>query len=132
MEIRVEELEKSFDGRRILDKISLAVENRAFVGIIGPNGSGKSTLLKCIYRVLRPDSGAVFLDGEPLDDLSVRELARRQAVLVQHHTFTVLEVVLMGRSPHKRMLERYNEEDYKIAKGRHDFERRNTRGDFYG
>ena len=115
MEIRVEELEKSFDGRRILDKISLAVENRAFVGIIGPNGSGKSTLLKCIYRVLRPDSGAVFLDGEPLNDLSVRETARRQAVLAQHHTFsfdfTVLEVVLMGRSPHKRMLEHYNEED---------------------
>ena len=120
MEIRIEDLEKSFDGRQILNKISLAVEHKEFVGIIGPNGSGKSTLLKCVYRVLRPDSGAVFLDGERLDDLSVRESARRQAVLAQHHAFsfdfTVLEVVLMGRSTHKRMWERYNEKDYKIAK----------------
>ena len=120
MEIRVEELEKSFDGRLILNQISIAVDHKEFVGIIGPNGSGKSTLLKCVYRVLRPDSGVVFLGGERLDDLSVRESARRQAVLAQHHAFsfdfTVLEVVLMGRSPHKRMLERYNEEDYRIAK----------------
>ncbi len=120
MDIRVEELEKSFDERQILNKISLAVHNKEFVGIIGPNGSGKSTLLKCIYRVLKPDSGAVFLGGERLDDLSVRETATRQAVLAQHHAFSfdfsVLEVVLMGRSPHKRMLERYNEEDYKLAK----------------
>ena len=41
MDIRVEELEKSFDERQILNKISLAVHNKEFVGIIGPNGSGK-------------------------------------------------------------------------------------------
>ena len=120
MEIRVEDLEKSFDGRQILNKISFAVEHKEFVGIIGPNGSGKSTLLKCIYRVLRPDAGTVFLGGDPLDILSIRESARRQAVLAQHNAFsfefTVVEVVLMGRSPHKRILERYNEEDYKTAK----------------
>ena len=72
MEIRVEDLEKSFDGRQILNKISFAVEHKEFVGIIGPNGSGKSTLLKCIYRVLRPDAGTVFLGGDPLDKLSIR------------------------------------------------------------
>ena len=120
MDIRVEELEKSFDGRQILNNVSLAVANQEMVGIIGPNGSGKSTLLKCIYRVLCPDAGAVFLGGERLDELSVRETAIRQAVLAQHHAFSfdfsVLEVVLMGRSPHKRILERYNEEDYKLAK----------------
>ena len=120
MEIRVEDLEKSFDGRQILNKISFAVEHKEFVGIIGPNGSGKSTLLKCIYRVLRPDAGTVFLGGDPLDKLSIRESARRQAVLAQHNAFsfefTVVEVVLMGRSPHKRILERYNAEDYKTAK----------------
>ena len=75
MDIRVEALEKSFDGRQILHNISLAVHNKEFVGIIGPNGSGKSTLLKCIYRVLCPDAGTVFLGGDRLDDLSVRETA---------------------------------------------------------
>ena len=119
MEIRVEELEKSLDGRKIIERINLAVKDKETVGVIGPNGSGKSTLLKCIYRVLEPELGKVFLGADELRDLSVRESAMRQAVLAQHHStgfdFTVLEVVLMGRSPYKGILERYNEEDFALA-----------------
>mgnify|MGYP001638633749 CR=1 FL=1 len=89
------------------------------MGVIGPNGSGKSTLLKCIYRVLKPDGGAVYLDGKGLKDYSVRESARRVAVLAQHNyynfEFTVREVVMMGRSPHKRALDRDTAEDYAIV-----------------
>ena len=119
MEIRVEDLEKSLDGRKIIERINLSVKDKETVGIIGPNGSGKSTLLKCIYRVLEPELGKVFLGGDELRDLSVRESAMRQAVLAQHHStgfdFTVLEVVLMGRSPYKGILERYNEDDFALA-----------------
>jgi iron complex transport system ATP-binding protein len=50
----------------ILKGIDLIVRSGEFVGIIGPNGSGKSTLLKWVYRVLKPEHGAVFLGGEPL------------------------------------------------------------------
>ena len=46
-------------GRRILDGVSLRAAPGAFVGLVGPNGSGKSSLLRCIYRVHRPQSGAV-------------------------------------------------------------------------
>ncbi|MFC2768300.1 MAG: ABC transporter ATP-binding protein [Mitsuokella sp.] len=120
MDIRVEDLEKSLDGRKIIEHIHLAARDRETVGIIGPNGSGKSTLLKCIYRVLEPEKGKVFLGSEELKELSVRESAQRQAVLAQHHStgfdFTVLEVVLMGRSPYKDLLERYNEEDFALAR----------------
>lgn len=102
MDIRVEDLEKSLDGRKIIEHIHLAARDRETVGIIGPNGSGKSTLLKCIYRVLEPEKGKVFLGSEELKELSVRESAQRQAVLAQHHStgfdFTVLEVVLDRKS----------------------------------
>ena len=89
------------------------------MGIIGPNGSGKSTLLKCIYRILKPDAGAVYLDGEELHSMSVKSSARKMAVVAQHNyynfDFTVREVVLMGRAPHKKALERDNAKDYRIV-----------------
>ena len=53
----------SLGGKAILDHIRLTAGRQQVVGLIGPNGSGKSTLLKCIYRVLQPDRGAVFLEG---------------------------------------------------------------------
>lgn len=76
----------------------------------------------------------VFLDGRPLSSYSVRESAKRLGVVSRHNNvgfdFTVLEMVLMGRSPNKRALDRDNEEDYKIARdaiatvGMSDFENR--------
>ena len=109
----------SLGGKAILDHIRLTTGRQQVVGLIGPNGSGKSTLLKCIYRVLQPDRGAVFLEGRTLREYSVRQSARKLAVVAQHNTysfdFTVREVVLMGRAPHKRTLERENAEDYRIV-----------------
>ncbi len=103
----------------ILKGIHLFARNGEFVGIIGPNGSGKSTLLKCVYRVLKPERGAVYLDGQALLGMSIRESAKRLAVVAQHnHTsfeFTVRDIVLMGRSPHKRTMERDTKEDYDIV-----------------
>ncbi|MDY5101329.1 MAG: ABC transporter ATP-binding protein, partial [Oscillospiraceae bacterium] len=67
------------------------------MGVIGPNGSGKSTLLKCIYRVLQPSGGAVYLDGKPLKEHSHRESAQKMAVVAQHNyynfDFSVRDVV---------------------------------------
>ena len=63
-DIRTEKVEVSFGNSRILKGISIEAGKKEFVGIIGPNGSGKSTLLKCIYRTLKPDCGAVYLNGE--------------------------------------------------------------------
>jgi len=119
MEIRVEGLSKNFADTAVLKNIFLSVKDGEFVGIIGPNGSGKSTLLKCIYRVLEFEHGAVWLGGDELKKLSVKESARRQAVLAQHNTFSfdlsVREIVLMGRSPYKHFLEQNSREDYAIV-----------------
>ena len=120
MDISTQAVRADLGGAHILRGMDIVAGAREFVGIIGPNGSGKSTLLKCIYRVLKPSGGAVYLDGRPLADWSVRESARRVAVVAQHNyynfEFSVKDVVLMGRAPHKRALDRDNAEDYRLVR----------------
>lgn len=119
MKIRTDDLHAMLGGTEILHGIDFTAGDRSLVGVIGPNGSGKSTLLKCIYRVLKPSEGAVFVDGQPLSEYRVRDSAKKIAVLAQHNfynfEFTVQDVVLMGRAPHKRALERDSAADFKIV-----------------
>lgn len=77
MKITTENIQVGFHARQILKGISMESKDKELVGIIGPNGSGKSTLLKCIYRILKPDAGAVYLDGEELHSMSVRSSAKK-------------------------------------------------------
>lgn len=120
MEILAEAVKMFIGDKEILKGIDFSLHNKEFLGIIGPNGSGKSTFLKCVYRVQKPTSGDIYFDGRKLDELSYRESALKLAVVAQHNfysfDFSVLEVVLMGRSPHKKMLERDNLEDFQIAR----------------
>lgn len=119
MNISAEEIRLSYGTSEILKGASIGAENKEFVGLIGPNGSGKSTLLKCIYRILKPDNGCIMLDGKPLQEMSYRSSAKKMAVVAQHNyysfDFSVREVVLMGRSPHKKTMERDNAQDYEIV-----------------
>ena len=119
MKVEAEQVEVSYGARKILKEVSINAGEREFVGIIGPNGSGKSTLLKCMYRILKPEKGCIYLDGREMQSMSVRESARKMAVVAQHNyynfEFSVSEVVLMGRAPHKKSLERDNARDYEIV-----------------
>ena len=119
MKLEATDIEAVLGGNPILRGVSLEVDHNDFVGIIGPNGSGKSTLLKCIYRVLKPQAGIVRLDGTDIRELSYKKSAQAIAVLAQHNyynfEFSVQDVVLMGRSPHKRTMERDNAQDYAIV-----------------
>lgn len=119
MKIKTEDIRVAFGGKPVLKGISMEIPDGKFTGIIGPNGSGKSTFLKCVYRVLKPDQGAVYLDGQELRNIRVKESAKKMAVVAQHNyynfEFTVREVVLMGRSPHKKAMERDNARDYEIV-----------------
>jgi ABC-type hemin transport system ATPase subunit len=92
-------------GRKaLLNDVSLAFNPGEVLALIGPNGAGKSTLLKAVAGELTPTTGVVELEQKPLAAWSLQERARRRAVLPQHSMldfpFTVLEVVLLGRSPH--------------------------------
>ncbi|MEG2289263.1 MAG: ABC transporter ATP-binding protein [Clostridium sp.] len=118
MNIKTEDIKVEIDGSSILKGINIEASNKEFIGIIGPNGSGKSTLLKCIYRTLKPTSGIVKLDDFDLSTLSVKESSKKMAVLSQHNNynfdFTVRDIVLMGRAPHKKLMERDTKKDYDI------------------
>jgi iron complex transport system ATP-binding protein len=70
-------------GRAIVDNVSASLETGMFVALIGANGAGKSTLLNCLAGLLRPDAGAVSLDGRPVLTIPPRDLARRRAYLPQ-------------------------------------------------
>ena len=84
--------------------LSFEVKPGEFVGIIGPNGSGKSTLLRLMSGVLRVWSGDVTIEGRALRSYRRRELSRLVAVVPQEtkidFPFSVMEVVLFGRTPH--------------------------------
>jgi iron complex transport system ATP-binding protein len=116
---RIERLSWKAAGREVIRDIEAEVAPGEFVGLIGPNGSGKSSLLRCVYRVLEPDAGFITLDGEGVWQLDAREAGRRMGVVQQETNtefeFTVLEMVLMGRSPHKGMFDRDSEEDFRIV-----------------
>ncbi|MEK8127976.1 ABC transporter ATP-binding protein [Paenibacillus filicis] len=107
MKVEVQGLSYGIKGVPIVQDVDLQVNPGEFVGIIGPNGSGKSTLLKNIYRVLKPQAGWISLDGQALSELSYKEAAQRMAVVSQETSsvfdFTVWDIVLMGRHPHKGM-----------------------------
>lgn len=119
MEIRSQDITQTLGGCEILKGVSIDVQSKKFIGIIGPNGSGKSTFLKCLHRTARPTGGVIYFDGETVDSLSYKESARKVAVVAQHNyynfDFTVEQVVLMGRTPHKKLMERNYAEDYALA-----------------
>lgn len=92
-------------GTPALRDVSLEVRAGAVVGVVGPNGSGKSTLVRVLSRVLRPQGGAVRLDGRDLyNEVSPREAAQAIGVVPQSAStvleFSVREIVEMGRAPH--------------------------------
>jgi iron complex transport system ATP-binding protein len=102
-------------GRLILDTVTLGVAPSTLTAVVGPNGSGKSTLLRVMAGLWRPSAGAVLLDEIPLEKFRSRELARRISFVPQDtridFSFTVREVVGMGRYAHRRRFTRESRED---------------------
>lgn len=100
----IQDIRFSYGSYSVLKGVTMEVAPGQVLSIVGPNGSGKSTLLRCLARVLKPQGGAVFLDGREAARISSRELARLLGYVPQAagevFPFTVLETVLMGRKPH--------------------------------
>jgi iron complex transport system ATP-binding protein len=87
-----------------LNDFDFHIHPAELLGVLGPNGSGKSTLLKVVDGVLDPQEGEVLLKGRPVSGYSRSDLAKQVAMVAQEthfrFSFSVLEVVLMGRFPH--------------------------------
>jgi len=103
--IEVDSLSFSYTSETtILKDMSFEVKAGTFLAVAGPNGAGKSTLLNLMCRALIPKSGIVRIDNATIESYSTRALASKVAVvrqeLVQIFDFSVMETVLMARTPY--------------------------------
>ena len=66
--IKIKNVTKTFGDVKAVDQITLTIQNGLVFGMLGTNGAGKSTLLRMMAGVLKPDSGQIYVDGEPIWD----------------------------------------------------------------
>ena len=119
MDLTCKDVCYSIKDKKILDHVSINVDKQRFVTILGPNGCGKTTLLKNIYRVLKRDSGEIVFNGKSIDDLHLREAAKKIAVVAQFNEInfdcSVKDMVLLGRTPHIPFMQSETHRDYEIV-----------------
>ena len=105
----------------VLHDVSGRIEAGEFVALVGPNGAGKSTLLKILAGLLRKASGTLHFLGRPMDGYKAGDLARKAAFVAQEthvvFPFTVDEMILMGRVPHRAGLSFDDEEEWERVCG---------------
>lgn len=70
-------LTKSYDGRKVVDNVTLEVKSGEVVGLLGPNGAGKTTTFYMVLGVQKPDAGAIYLDDEDITSLAIYLRARK-------------------------------------------------------
>ena len=104
VEFCIQDVEFSYEKKKILKGIRADFRGAGVYGIFGPNGSGKSTLLKCCSGILKPERGHILVQNRAVNSMSCQERSRLIACVPQEHRlsfpFTVEEVVLMGRTPY--------------------------------
>ena len=116
----VRNLTVAYGARVALRDVSLSLPVGELLGLVGPNGSGKTTLIRAVSGVVAPQAGGVSLDGDDALRLSPKEVALRVAVVPQNPhlppAFTALELVLMGRTPHLKLLQGEGQGDLRAAR----------------
>jgi iron complex transport system ATP-binding protein len=108
-------------GAKVVGRdVDLEVRPREVLCLLGPNGSGKTTLFKTMLGLLPPQAGEVRLDGTPLARLARADIARRIAYVPQaqaaHFPFSVIDMVVMGRTAHLSLFASPTEEDRRKAR----------------
>jgi putative ABC transport system ATP-binding protein len=118
--LRVEHLSWSVDGQKIIDDVSLRVEEGQFVAVFGPSGSGKSSLMKLINRLIEPDEGQVYVCGDEYRTIDPQTLRQQVSLMMQTpHLFpgTVAENVAFGPSQRGEEISRETIKDLLKAVG---------------
>lgn len=117
--LRIERLSGGYGPHDIVTDISLTVNEGDFLGLIGPNGSGKTTLLRLATRILHGREGRILFEESDIYRMPLKEFCRNIAFVSQDigtsFSFTVMEIVLMGRIPHLKRLQSETRRDRDIA-----------------
>lgn len=103
MMLDVRDLSFQYGTVDVLREIGFSVDRGKLTVILGPNGVGKTTLLKCLNRIFRPKTGAVYINGRNILAMGVGEIAGQVSYVAQKNEcgrLTVFDAVLMGRTPH--------------------------------
>lgn len=115
--IEIQGLSVSYEKKTVLTNIYTHIESGHAYGIIGPNGAGKSTFFKAILGLVDISQGQILMYGRP-----VEESRKKIAYIPQKDNFdwdfpaTVIDIVLMGRYPHKKLFQKLNETDHEKAR----------------
>jgi len=103
----------------IVKDISMSVESGEILCLLGPNGVGKTTFFKTILGFLKLQTGKILLDGQDINNWSKKKLAESIGYVPQAHTppfpFSVIDVIIMGRTAHIGMFESPSKKDKEIA-----------------
>ncbi|MBG6064644.1 ABC transporter ATP-binding protein [Micromonospora ureilytica] len=113
--LRADALTLAYDKRVVVRDLDVQITDGSFTVIVGPNACGKSTLLRSLARVLKPQSGAVYLDGQTIASQPSKQVARQLGMLPQSSVapggIVVEELVARGRFAHQRVLRQWSPED---------------------
>lgn len=113
--LRAQALNVGYGDALVLEQLTVFIPPGEITAIIGANASGKSTLLRALARLLRPVSGAVYLNGTDIARLSTRKVAQCLGLLPQSPRapdgITVSDLVRRGRYPHQRMFDQWSRTD---------------------
>ncbi len=120
MAFELKNISGGYGKEDVCKEISLKVEDRQILCVLGPNGSGKSTLFKLILGHIKKSGGDVSYKGKSLASLNERELAKIIAYIPQQHNpmfaFSVLDIVLMGRTGQLERFAMPKKSDVSLAK----------------
>jgi len=109
----------SYGNTPILNDVSFSIGKGELVSILGPNGCGKTTLLKIILGLYLPQSGQMSLNNIDLTHIERKRLAKEIAYVPQVHSasfaYSVKDVAMMGRMPHKRFFSLFSDDDERIT-----------------
>lgn len=116
--LNVENVRVNYGEKQILKGINLDIEKGKIVSIIGPNGCGKTTLLRTMSRNLKPNQGRILLNGQDINKLKSKNIAKKMAILSQTNAcpedICIKDLVSYGRFAHKKLFSSLTDEDNKI------------------
>lgn len=119
MKLEVKNLYGGYGKSNIIEDISFSVDSGDILCIMGKNGSGKSTIFNFLLRFLTPSKGEILLNNKPIENYSTKEYAKYIAYIPQYHNtvfgYSVIDIVMMGRTPHLSNMDSPSNEDIKKA-----------------